>query len=1490
MDTNAISNVGDVDGVDISAHDHSGAGQGGTIDYTNVTNSVGAALNLTDNYILRGDGGDRGAQTSLVSLNDSGFISTPGEISGYGLNVYNPTGTGPNALVFYTGGSALNEKFWMWVTLGSTLHLRMQTDVFGTPTEVMSFSRSGATLTGITLHGPTDMDANNITNVGTVDGVDISTHDHSGAGQGGTVALASLGVGTLAELNSKLSDATLYEPPLTTKGDLYTFSTTMDRLGVGTNGQVLTADSAEATGLKWDTPATAPVTSVFGRIGDVIAASGDYDYTEVTDAVGAASIIGEDAIVVGAGGARGTEGHALVTLNAAADLAAIRTAQFNTSPGTVNHSDGLLFWDEAQYCPAYYNDRTAVKHQLGRELWVRVKNDTGGPLSNGDIVYVTGWNTDKPTVDQASNTDKGETESVIAVLTENIEDGASGEATRFGAVNDINTLGETSGDAVYLGVDGAWTTTRPVPPNYEVRVGSIGYVNASTGSLNIDIVGFNETDTNVNWEGALNGVAPQTQGVSFVVSGGVIYADVVNEEAPTTKLPVILDSDRYLLDTLTGSGAGGAARVALTAGTATNPQINFLYINLVGSVPTLQASTTWPFGTAAIIGLVSVKTAAITNIDGVLGFQRFNNATNDGGGQGIINEILQRIRIFGASWNSGVDPTVTITVNPGSEDNVNITTSSGLAWQFHNQTMDATDGSEYYVINHPTLGVHKITDLNEIDVYADGTSIGNEDIIGLNMFGLQSSSGGVDRIGIMLPDGVYTPTGPSAAALQFAIDQALADANNYAITSITSGIGLNSITFRICRLVLRYTTAASGTWENVVTEETGDDFQDERGLPQGAISGGGGGSSLITSFSDVDFDIYDNADPTKVFKVEVGGVTTGTTRTATVPDKNFTFGLDDNAIHDNVAAEINVITEKTVLASTDLFLIEDSEDSNNKKKVQVTNIPSAGASLGETWTFDSGTTDADPGSKKFRFNNATQSSATYIYVNKTAESGVDMGTILLLLTTGHRIYIQRDADSTRFHLVQVTGAAIDATTYVKIPITVTDSGTDLDTKRCGWIMLFSGAAALHATTHQNGGSDEINVGSLSGVLADPQTAIQHALDNTARHSALSDNTNFNATASAHGFLPKLSGAVTDFLNGSGGWSEPNYVSSVSAGDGMNFSVITSSGSVTLGLPGTLTGATVNEVTAGSHKHTISTGVEHTNLLSVDQSAGGGPVSGDYARFTASGLEGRSVIEARGDLDVYQTTQLYTQTEIDTWRNGVTQTEMGYLDGVTSDIQTQLNAKAPIANPTFTGEIGIGAVNVSETELGILEGATLTTTELNFVDGVTSAIQTQLNTKVSAASAFTAANRLLKSAGADRTSDDSGITVDSSDRMSGVKTLVSDSVYQITPNPITGTAVTIDLANGQYQKINLANASAATATITASSTTLPGPGTWTVDIVQDVTGSRNISTWAVSGSISTKRKIGDLTIDGTGSSITELIIKWDGVSEVILQASTKAVTF
>jgi hypothetical protein len=128
--------------------------------------------------------------------------------------------------------------------------------------------------------------------------------------------------------------------------------------------------------------------------------------------------------------------------------------------------------------------------------------------------------------------------------------------------------------------------------------------------------------------------------------------------------------------------------------------------------------------------------------------------------------------------------------------------------------------------------------------------------------------------------------------------------------------------------------------------------------------------------------------------------------------------------------------------------------------------------------------------------------------------------------------------------------------------------------------------------------------------------------------------------------------------------------------------------------------------------------------------------------------------------------------------GVNNTEIGYLDGVTSAIQTQIDAKAPLASPTFTGTVTLpsgtvtsamildGTIVVGDladgavTSAKILDGtivdadinasaaidwtklgisSTVSSTEIGYVDGVTSAIQTQLDAKASLSGAtFTGA--------------------------------------------------------------------------------------------------------------------------------------------------------
>lgn len=93
---------------------------------------------------------------------------------------------------------------------------------------------------------------------------------------------------------------------------------------------------------------------------------------------------------------------------------------------------------------------------------------------------------------------------------------------------------------------------------------------------------------------------------------------------------------------------------------------------------------------------------------------------------------------------------------------------------------------------------------------------------------------------------------------------------------------------------------------------------------------------------------------------------------------------------------------------------------------------------------------------------------------------------------------------------------------------------------------------------------------------------------------------------------------------------------------------------------------------------------------------------------------------------------------------VTNIEIGYLDGVTSAVQTQIdglqtqvNAKSPSASPTFTGTV----VLPSGTSIG-----TVTNIEIGYLDGVTSAIQTQIDSKQASDADLTAIAALAGTTG------------------------------------------------------------------------------------------------------------------------------------------------
>lgn len=138
-----------------------------------------------------------------------------------------------------------------------------------------------------------------------------------------------------------------------------------------------------------------------------------------------------------------------------------------------------------------------------------------------------------------------------------------------------------------------------------------------------------------------------------------------------------------------------------------------------------------------------------------------------------------------------------------------------------------------------------------------------------------------------------------------------------------------------------------------------------------------------------------------------------------------------------------------------------------------------GTNSGVQFEFDDATT-AGPASGQLRFDNATISSATNIFVSETDNASNDLTTLLTSIASGDDIEVVQDNSATNYALFSVSGAPVDNGTDWTIPVTFTSGGLTLsDTNLVRFSINRQGPA---------GGATNLAFGNRTATTADIQSS------------------------------------------------------------------------------------------------------------------------------------------------------------------------------------------------------------------------------------------------------------------------------------------------------------------------------------------------------------------------------------------------------------------
>jgi hypothetical protein len=486
----------------------------------------------------------------------------------------------------------------------------------------------------------------------------------------------------------------------------------------------------------------------------------------------------------------------------------------------------------------------------------------------------------------------------------------------------------------------------------------------------------------------------------------------------------------------------------------------------------------------------------------------------------------------------------------------------------------------------------------------------------------------------------------------------------------------------------------------------------------------------------------------------------------------------------------------------------------------VTGASGVSSSYFEYRTDTNSQTNSQPNNGHLRYNNATQTSATAIYVNHLTHVGVDIDMFLALLQVNDNVFIQDLDNSNNYQQFKVSGAINPgANTYVQIPVTLVASG---GTGTTGFannhpVILVTTAVGIQGTTGTQGllgsqGTQGLQgIQGIQGTTGTQGTTGSQGIQGRQGTQGIQGTQGTQGLQGVQGGLSYV-GVLLNFSNtypiGSKLFGFNNYTNSMSS---VTTAYITHSSASLIGIGDILT------FSAGFSyaQFTVTGPYEISYFLNSESPAYVIPVTliaSSYDSvmdpntpvFTNNGIYGfiRSSKGIQGTTGIQgltgtQGTQGLIGLQGTTGSQGINGTngaqgtqgiQGGFSFGLGTGVETFLStpSSANLA-AALTDETGTGAnvfatsptlttpkinenveLTATSTELNLLDGVTATTTELNYVDGVTSAIQTQIDTKAPLASpTFTGT-----------------VTIPTGSAITGVPYLATANTFTTSPQQIT----------------------------------------------------------------------------------------------------------